>query len=216
MVAIVAFLIWGWKNPSEEAKRRARLTIASIMLLNEIGWHSWNIATGAWTVQVHIPFHLCGVAIWSSIYMLLTRDFRLFGIMFFIGLAGSSQGVFTPPAGEYGFPHYRAFQTLISHGMIVVALVYMTAIEGQRPTWASIWKTMLFLNVYLAFIAVINLVLDSNYLFTRNKPDHVSLFDFMGPWPWYFVTAEVLAVGLFCLLYLPFALTDRKSTRVTH
>jgi len=70
---------------------------------------------------------------------------------------------------------------------------------------------MLLLNVYLAFIAVINVFLDSNYLFTRNKPDHVSLFDFMGPWPWYFVTAEVLAVALFCLLYLPFALADRRA-----
>ncbi len=88
----------------------------------------------------------------------------------------------------------------------------MTTIEGQRPNWASIWKTMVFLNVYLAFVAVINVILDSNYLFTRHKPPHASLFDFMGPWPWYFVTAEILAVVLFCLLYVPFALADRRKS----
>ena len=212
MAAIVGFLIWGPWIPDEKARRRVRLMIAGIMLLNEIGWHSWNIATGAWTVKVHIPFHLCGIAIWSSIYMLLSRDFRLFPIIFFIGLAGSSQGVFTPPAGEYGFPHYRAFQTLVSHGMIVIAVVYMARFEPARPTWKSIWHTMLFLNVYLLVIAGINLLLDSNYLFTRGKPPHASLFDHMGPWPWYFATAEVLAVVLFCLLYLPFYLSDRRKT----
>ena len=211
IAGIVAFLIWGGWSPDDDTKRKARLTIAGIMLLNEFGWHTWNIVTGGWTVKVHIPFHLCGVAIWSTIYMLLSRDFRLFPYIFFIGLAGSAQGVITPPAGEYGLPHYRAFQTLVSHGMIVISIMYITRIEGIRPTWSSIWKTMVFLNVYLALMFVVNILLDAHYLFAMRKPDTASLFDVMGPWPWYLVTAEVLAVVLFCLLYLPFALSDRRE-----
>ena len=178
---------------------------------NDVGWHSWNIATGAWSLQVHIPFHLCGVAIWSIIYMLLSRDFRLFPYIYFIGLAGSAQGVITPPAGEYGLPHYRAFQTLISHGMIVVSIVYIAKVEGIRPTWASIGKTRSVLNGYLVFIFGVNLLLDANYLFAMPKPDTASLFDLMGPWPWYLVVAEGLAVVLCVLLYLPYALSDRRA-----
>lgn len=36
----------------------------------------------------------------------------------------------TPDAGLYGFPHVRFFQIFISHGSIVAAAVYMTAVEG--------------------------------------------------------------------------------------
>lgn len=213
MAAAIAFLIWGWQDPDETAKRRVRLFIAIVMLLNEIAWHAWNLANGTWSVRETLPLHLCGISIWTTIYMLYSRDYRLYEFLFFIGLAGASQAIITPSAGEYGLPHFRAFQTLISHGMLVVALVFIAAIEGRRPTWASIWKTMLALNVYLTFLFAVNCALGSNYMFTMRKPETASLFDFLGPWPWYLVAAEVLAVMLFSLLYLPFALADRRARK---
>lgn len=210
IAGVVSFLIWGWRNPGEDAKRRVRLLLVAIFLLNEAGWHSWHLLHGSWTIREHIPFHLCGVSIWSSIFILLTRNYRLFEIVFFFGIAGATQALITPPAGEYGFPHFRAFQTLVSHGMIVVAMVYMTAIEGFRPTWGSIMRAMIFLNVYLVFVSAVNYGLGSNYMYTMGKPATASILDLMGPWPWYLVAAEVLALVIFVLLYLPFALADRR------
>ncbi len=213
LAAVILFLIWGWKGPDDRSRNRVRLFIATVMLLNEIAWHAWNIGTGAWSVRVNLPLHLCGISIWSAIYMLYTRDYRLYQIIFFVGLGGAAQAVITPSAGEYGLPHFRAFQTLISHGMLVIAMVFVTTIEGQRPTWMSLWKTMLALNVYLVVVTAINYALGSNYMFTLQKPHTASLFDVMGPWPWYLLTAEVLAVILFSLLYLPFALSDRRVSQ---
>ena len=210
LAATIVFLIWGWQAPDDKSRDRVRLFIATVMLLNEIAWHGWNVATGEWNLRVNLPLHLCGISIWSTIYMLYTRDYRLYQIIFFVGLGGAAQAVITPSAGEYGLPHFRAFQTLISHGMVVVAMVFVTTIEGQRPTWFSLWKTMLVLNVYLVVVTAINYALGSNYMFTLEKPHTASLFDIMGPWPWYLLTAEVLAVVLFSLLYLPFALSDRR------
>ena len=92
--------------------------------------------------------------------------------------------------------------------MIVVAMVYMTRIEGLRPTWSSVWRTMLAINVYLVIVTAINVMLGSNYMYTLAKPSTASLFDLFGPWPWYLVAAELLALALFTLLYLPFMLAD--------
>ena len=94
--------------------------------------------------------------------------------------------------------------------MLVIATIFIATAEDQRPTWLSLWKTMLILNVYLVAVTAINYALGSNYMFTMQKPHTASLFDVMGPWPWYLLTAEVLAVMLFALLYLPFAIADRR------
>lgn len=212
LVIVVAFLIRGWRNPSENSRQSARLAIAGIMILNEVGWHYWNIAGGVWNLQEHLPLHATSLSIWGSIYVLLSRNFRVYEIVFFIGIAGATQALLTPSAGEYGLPHYRAFQTLISHGMIVVAMVYMTSIEGFRPNWSSVWKTMLAINAYLFIVTGINVYLGSNYMYTLAKPTTASLFDLFGPWPWYLVAAEFIALALFSLLYLPFALSDRRSS----
>ncbi len=213
LAAAIVFLIWGWRAPDDASRNRVRLFIATIMLLNEFAWHGWNIGTGAWSIRENLPLHLCGISIWCTIYMLFTRDYRLYPIIFFVGLGGAAQAVITPSAGEYGLPHFRAFQTLISHGALVVAMVFIATAEGQRPTWLSLWMTMVLLNAYLVVVTAINFAIGSNYMFTVEKPHTASLFDVMGPWPWYLLTAEVLALILFSLLYLPFALSDRRVRR---
>lgn len=215
VAASSAWLIWGWRDPSAQGKDLARRFFIGAMLVLEASWHGWNLAMGTWNLQEHLPLHLCSISIWTTLYMLVTRDYRVYEIVFFVGIAGASQAVITPDAGEYGLPHFRAVQTLSSHGLIVVALIYMTAVEGYRPTWKSLWKTMLVLNVYMLAVTPVNYLLGSNYMFTLAKPRTASLFDMMGPWPWYLLVAEVLAVMLFALLYLPFALQDWRAQRVS-
>ena len=160
------------------------------------------------------PFELFGTGHLISlavIYVLLTRNYRVYEIVFFLGIAGASQTLVTPEAANYGLPHFRAIQTLWAHGMIVIALVYVTAIEGLRPTWGSIWRTMLFGNFYMLFVTGVNHLLGSNYMYTLRKPDSASLLDLLGPWPWYLFWAEFIALFLFILLYLPFAISDWRA-----
>jgi len=51
---------------------------------------------------------------------------------------------------------------------------------------------------------LINFAIGSNYFYTRQKPPGGSLLDFFGPWPFYILVVEVLAMILFVLAYLPF------------
>ncbi len=202
--AIVAAMVWGWKPPDDRGRRRARLLLVAGFLITEGSWHAWNLANGAWNLREHLPLHSCAFSIWCTVYMLLTRSYRVYEIVFFVGIAGATQVLITPNAGIYGLPHFRALQTLTSHGLLVIALVYMTAIEGFRPSWRSVLKAMLALNVYLLLVHGINIMLGSNYLYTMHKPPTASLLDLLGPWPWYLLVCELLALALFSLLMLPF------------
>jgi hypothetical integral membrane protein (TIGR02206 family) len=211
VAAVIAFLVWGWRNPTEVGRRRGRWLLFWAIFVVVSSWHIWNIAVGAWSVQQHLPLHLCSMSGILLLYMLATRDYRAYEIFFFIGIVGAGQTLITPEAGDYGLPHFRALQTLVGHGLIVVALTFITTIEGRRPTWKSVWKTMVAINVYFVVITPFNYLLGSNYMYTLRKPDSASLLDLLGPWPWYLFWTEFVALGLFVLLYLPFVIADRRS-----
>ena len=60
------------------------------------------------------------------------------------------------------------------------------------------------LNLFLFITTAINLMLDSNYFWICGKPETASLLDIMGPWPWYILTGELVALLHFFIAYAPF------------
>lgn len=192
-----------WRKP-------LRVSMAVVLIVNELGWHLWNLVNGQWTVETMLPLHLCSLFVFLSAIMLLTRNYPIYEFAYFLGIGGALQALLTPDAGIYGFPHYRFLQTMISHGLIVSASVYMTLVEGFRPTWRSLGKVALWGNVYMAVVFALNLLLGSNYMYLAHKPATASALDLLGPWPVYLFWLEVIGVVVFSLLYLPFAIRDRR------
>lgn len=187
-----------------------RRALAFVLIANEIAWHVWSWRTGTWTLQVMLPLHLCSVFVWLSAYMLISGSARVYEYAYFLGIAGPLQALITPDAGLYGFPHFRFFQTLISHGLILTAALYMTVVEGYRPNRRSLVRVLVGMNVYIAAVGVINVLLGSNYLFIAHKPETASIVDFLGPWPWYIVAMEVIGFINCLVLYAPFEWADRR------
>ena len=214
VIALINLSFIFWRKTATFAQRKAfRYTLAAILLIDEAAWHAWNAVTGQWSIQTTLPLHICSVFVFLSAYMLITKNYRIYEFAYFLGIAGALQALLTPDAGKYGFPHFRAFQVMISHGAIVTAAVYMTVMEGFRPTWRSLGKTILWGNVYMIGVGILNALIGSNYLFIARKPDTASLLDVLGPWPLYLLSLQVIGLVLFLLLYLPFAVKDWKARK---
>jgi len=211
--AVILWLFLGWKNPTEEGKRRMRYLLAGILFVGESAWHIWSIAGGTWTVTYNLPLHICSIMVWLSIVMLLTRNYRIYEFAYFIGIAGAMQAFLTPEAGQYGLWHFRAVQTLVVHGTLIIIPIYMSLKEGFRPTGKSFLRVAVGVNAYMVVVYFINLALGSNYLFIMHKPETASLLDVLGPWPWYILSMEALGFVIFFLLYLPWLVKDLRSRR---
>ncbi len=212
IIALLNFyLILGRQTFKPKFRRPFRYGLALLMAVNTLGYQTWNVVTGRWTVEWNLPLHLCSLLVWLSVFMLLTKNYRVYEFCYFLGIAGALQPLLTPDAGRFGFPHYYAFQFFISHGGIITAAVYMTTIEGFRPYWVSIKRVLIGLNIYALVISPLNLLIGSNYLYTLRKPHVKTLLDYLGPWPGYILMVELIALGMFIILFTPFAIHDWRN-----
>ncbi len=161
----------------------------------------------AW--QRSLPLDLCRINEFLCVYLLLARSYRAFEVAYFLAMAGSVTALLMPDL-VHGFPDMRFLLFFSSHGLAVLAVLYAISGYGFRPTLRSVGTTFAFLAVYTLIIAGVNIVLDANYLFLRQKPEGASVMDFMGPWPVYVVGLIGLAMVLCFLCYLPFAFLRRR------
>ena len=213
VIILLNIVLSRFKGASENTRRKIRVALGIILWVNEASYHIWNIYYGRWNIQEHLPLHACSVLIWLAGFMLIFKNYTIYEFAYFMGIGGAIQALLTPDIGIYGFLHFRFFQTFISHGLLVTSAVYLTVVEGMRPTWKSLLKVMVVLNLYMAVVFVINQLIGSNYLFVAHKPYTPSLLDMLPAWPWYIFYIEAIGLVVFLLLYVPFIIKDWRAKR---
>lgn len=205
--ACVALFLARHRLRGEKANRVYRLTLAIIILLLSVSLEVWNVAVGIWSVTSSLPMHLCGISLILSAVMLIKKNDVIFEITYVWGMGGALQALLTPNLW-YSFPHFIFFQFFLAHGSIILACLSMIFLEGSRLRPGSLKRVVLITNAYALFIAAFNYCTGSNYLFLCRKPGLPSLLDYLGPWPWYILSLELILFLIFFLCYLPFHLHD--------
>ena len=179
----------------------AFLNLAAFAIV-QFGWQAMPEAT----LEHAIPAHLCDIASILAGFALLTRRPLLCELTYFWGLAATIQGLLTP-AIQLGFPSGPFFAFFLQHFAIVAAALYLPTVDGWRPAgpwWRSPLRALLWANAYLAVAMLLNTWLGTNFAFAAHKPENPSLLDHLGPWPWYLLSMQGVAVVFFTLLALPF------------
>jgi hypothetical integral membrane protein (TIGR02206 family) len=211
ILIVMVAVVWYRTNLRHTQRNRFfRYGLALLLLILHIGLHLWYISTGNWTPDQSLPLHLCTLTLLLSILLLLFRNYYIYEFVFFAGILGALQALLTPVL-DIAFPHFWYFYFFIGHGGIMVTAVFMTAVEGFRPTWISIGRTMLWLNILMLVVIPINNMTGANYMFLARKPETPSLLDLLGPWPWYILSLEGIALLLCILLYVPFIIIGKVA-----
>jgi hypothetical integral membrane protein (TIGR02206 family) len=186
--------------------RRARTVRASLAALLLAGAGAHLLATaaeGTLSALDFVPLHLCDFLIFLSAFALVTRNAAASELVYFWTGAGTLLATITPDVA-YGFPDRRCLTFFGLHGAVLVAAAALTFGFGLGPRPGGVGRALLWTNAYAAVAATANMLLDTNYMFLRAKPEAPTLLDALGPWPSYLLACEALAAALFAVLYLPF------------
>jgi hypothetical integral membrane protein (TIGR02206 family) len=187
--------------------------LLAVIYLSELSWHLWKLSISDWTIQGMLPLWLCSLTVWTIPLLLIWRRQAYFEWVYYMGLIGASQALLTPDLLNYGFPHFRFIEFITVHGAIIIAIVYMTVVEGFRPTLRWLPRVILITDLYWFLCWIVNNLIGSNYLYTQGKLPTPSLLDLLGPWPWYLLSMEGIGILLCLLLYLPFVIANWQSQK---
>ncbi len=180
-----------------------RLTLGFFLLINEMIWYAFKLHTEGWRFPEGMPFELCDLTLWLTIFAALTLTPWCYEFAYYAGIAGSGAALLTPDLWA-PLASYPTIYFFVAHGGIIVTILTLTWGKLLRPRRWSIWVAVGVLNVYALAIGVFNLEFHTNYFFLCEKPGGESLLNFMGPWPMYIFTGEAIALVVFLLLWLPF------------
>jgi len=209
LVIIIVFclcLIQYRNRPSKDIKLVIRYTLAGFLIISQLSFMLWLFYIGEASLKTILPLHLCSLFTFISAYMLIRPSDTIFQYCYYLGTGGSLVALITPDVGSFNFPHFLAIQTMIAHGCLLMAQMYMVSVEGYRPKLNYLWKIYLSLLIYSILVIQINALTGGNYMFFSYKPDFPTILDYFGPWPWYIpITIAGIYLGCF-LLYIPFHL----------
>ncbi len=199
------------KQKYSKYRKPYRYILLFFIVVAESLYKLWKIVIANKSLSENLSLNLCGVTIILCAIILINKDEKLYEIAYFWGLAGATQAIITPDIGRYGFPHYCFFHIFISHGLILAVVTYMTIVEELRPKKGGLKRIFIITNIFTAFVALVNYTLDTNYLFICHKPNVPSLLDYLGPWPWYIIPLELIALIMFTIVYIPIVIVHYKN-----
>lgn len=188
-----------------------RYGLAILLLLSEASYQAWLLYFHKWTLKAALPFQLSDLTVVLAALMLFTKNRSLFSFLYFAGIGSSIQAMATPDLGEYPFPHYRYFEFYFSHGGVLISCLFMVFAEKSRPSFRSLWVTVILINLYGGMMFFVNQMLHANFLYIMKKPVHASLLNYLGQWPWYIFSLEAVMVISFFLLYVPFWIKQKTA-----
>ncbi|MGY4691323.1 YwaF family protein [Salibacterium sp. K-3] len=205
LAAFCAFLIIGRKQlryPMVQSYIKG--SFIALFILAELSLQFFFISNGVWDATHSLPLHLSSFVWMTAVLTLVTPHRIWFEMTCFAGAGSALLTIITPDLASYGFPHYRFFHFFLTHGLVIAVVCYMLAVEKRNLYPSSIFRTWGVLNLYMILVWIVNLMTGGNYMYIMEKPAQTTLFDWLGPWPYYLLSLEIAAPLLFTVMFLGF------------
>jgi hypothetical integral membrane protein (TIGR02206 family) len=190
----------------------ARWGLAAVLLGDAVTWLWSTISVYPFSWATSLPLPLCDLAALVASVALVTGWPVMVELTYFWGLAGTIQALITPDL-SVPFPHVEFFEYVIAHVGIVMAAAFLVIGLAMAPRRHAPWRVLAITAAYTAFVGGVDALTGGNYMYLAHLPSATTLLSYLGPWPWYVLSAVGVAVVLVLALDAPWWLLRRHQAR---
>lgn len=209
MFVAISFMLVYFRGFLKRYQPYMKGTFFWMLVLSEVSWHIWLVATGTWEVG-DLPLQLCSVSTFIAIYLFLKPNQKAFYLLFFIGFLPPILSMVTPEMA-YQFPHFRFLKYFLHHGAIAWSVLYFIVYEGYRVPRKAVWTGFLMVNLLALPIFFLNLLLDTNFFYLANPTESKTILSFFGSGVMYYINLEIAALVVFFVTYLPMGMLMKRE-----
>jgi hypothetical integral membrane protein (TIGR02206 family) len=166
-----------------------------VILAGWVGEYVADAVLGIWSPKYDLPLQLTDAVSLVAILALLSRRALLVELTYFWALTASLQATLTPDLG-HSFPSAFYFTYFAYHGGAIVAALFLVFGLELYPRPGAVWRAFAATLVVTAVAALGDVLTGGNDMYLRAKPQHASLLNAMGPWPWYIASTAVLGLAM--------------------
>lgn len=183
-------------------------TVLSILIISaEFAYIITKLYSGTFDIRYHLPLQLCDLAAIMIVLSFITQRKVFFEAAFFWGMGGTLQALITPDL-KVDFPHVDFFVFFFMHSGIVIGVLYYSFSGTGRLLKYSFLRVFFITQIYIIIMLPVNYAINANYGYLMEKPFNGSLMDYLGPWPWYLLSFELVGFILFFLLQYFYSFTE--------
>jgi hypothetical integral membrane protein (TIGR02206 family) len=204
-----ALLVWLGRRQSEAQARLLSRAMGSLILVMLCAAMAYDLRHP--TIAGLVPLQLCDLAELVTAYALWTQRHWAYVLLYYWGLALSTQALLTPDLGAPDFPGHVFLSFFSLHLLTVWSAVYLTWGRRMRPTWRSYRFAVITTLAWMAFTIAFNTTAGTNFGYLNGKPPSASLLDLFGPWPVYLLTAIVVVVIVWALMTWPWERARQRA-----
>lgn len=203
-IALIVFIPYWAKKYWNTSQQQLFITLiciagASTQLFKVI----YRYYAGIFDQTADVPLHLCNIMTLVMPFIMWFKWRKLWGITFFLIIAGCAQSIFTPTLTE-SLPHYEAIRYWLVHAVIILGAFYGWYVYGYTPTVSDAIRSAVCINLLAAVLYPINVMLGANYMYLNAKPPGATFYDLLGPWPDYILMLEFILILFFGMILIPF------------
>ena len=201
---------WVYSNSSHKVKQVILQTIGYLVVFNEIVFQAYMVYYGIWSLKTSLPMEMCYLsALLIPIYS-KNHHLRLLKTWFFFAGFGGSLFAFINTNLSEMEHIYVSIHYFFAHGLVIFVMLSIVA-DGYRPKWEDYFIAIKWTTVLVVFIILTNIVLDSNYMFTFEKPAGVNFTLLMPDWPYYFLIMLCIGLSFYTLMMIVSLIFNKKT-----
>lgn len=191
-----------YRKSGEAARRNLRMTFAVLLLLDEVFKHTMLLLGGRW-LPTYLPLHLCSINVFLVAFHAWKPSKAVSEFLYCICLPAALAALLFPNWSVLPFANFMNLHSLSIHFLLAAYPVMLLAGGEVRRDPRQIPKCLLILLGLAAVALVVNLLLDTNFMFLMYAPDNSPLKWFETALGNHLIGFPIIITAVLLIMYLP-------------
>lgn len=204
VVLIVVNCIW-YRQLSEKGKDRWKKIVAALIVADEI-FKMVMLTIGGRYTWSYLPLHLCSINIFIIAIHAWKPSKILSGFLYTVCIPGALAALLFPTWTSLPFGNFMHMHSFTVH-ILLFMYPFVLAVSGElAPSIRQLHKYLLLLIIMAIPIYVVNLLLDTNFMFLMSAAPGNPLYIFQELWGSHLWGFPVIITGVMIVMYVPMEL----------